>query len=81
MGTAWLSLGSNQDAEANLAAAADALSARFGAVRHTVPCFKQVSDAGRFAAACASAGVPASRDGYFPPWWQPAAGGGGTGAR
>ena len=25
MGTAWLSLGSNQDAEANLAAAADAL--------------------------------------------------------
>ena len=33
MGTAWLSLGSNQDAEANLAAAADALRARFGAVR------------------------------------------------
>ena len=58
-----------------------AFKARFGAVRHTVPCFKQVFDAGRFAAACASAGVPASRDGYFPPWWQPAAGGGGTGAR
>ena len=33
MGTAWLSLGSNQDAEANLAAAAEALRARFGAVR------------------------------------------------
>lgn len=33
MGTAWLSLGSNQDAEANLAAAAAALRARFGAVR------------------------------------------------
>lgn len=33
MGTAWLSLGSNQDAEANLLAAADALRARFGAVR------------------------------------------------
>ncbi|HEU0152743.1 MAG TPA: 2-amino-4-hydroxy-6-hydroxymethyldihydropteridine diphosphokinase [Arenimonas sp.] len=33
MGTAWLSLGSNQDAEANLLAAADALRERFGAVR------------------------------------------------
>ena len=33
MGTAWLSLGSNQDAEAHLAAAADALRARFGEVR------------------------------------------------
>jgi 2-amino-4-hydroxy-6-hydroxymethyldihydropteridine diphosphokinase len=33
MGTAWLSLGSNQDAEANLAAAAGALRERFGAVR------------------------------------------------
>ncbi|KFN48159.1 2-amino-4-hydroxy-6-hydroxymethyldihydropteridine diphosphokinase [Arenimonas metalli] len=33
MGTAWLSLGSNQDADANLLAAADALRERFGAVR------------------------------------------------
>ena len=33
MGTAWLSLGSNQDAEANLLAAADALRERFGVVR------------------------------------------------
>ena len=33
MGTAWLSLGSNQDAETNLLAAADELRARFGAVR------------------------------------------------
>ncbi|MBW8368728.1 MAG: 2-amino-4-hydroxy-6-hydroxymethyldihydropteridine diphosphokinase [Arenimonas sp.] len=32
MSTAWLSLGSNLDAEANLAAAARALRARFGAV-------------------------------------------------
>jgi 2-amino-4-hydroxy-6-hydroxymethyldihydropteridine diphosphokinase len=33
MSTAWLSLGSNLAAEANLLAAADALRARFGAVR------------------------------------------------
>ena len=33
MGTAWLSLGSNQDAESNLLAAAEELRARFGAVR------------------------------------------------
>ncbi|GAB2489270.1 2-amino-4-hydroxy-6-hydroxymethyldihydropteridine diphosphokinase [Arenimonas alkanexedens] len=33
MGRAWLSLGSNQDAEANLLAAADALRVRFGAVQ------------------------------------------------
>jgi 2-amino-4-hydroxy-6-hydroxymethyldihydropteridine diphosphokinase len=32
MGTAWLSLGSNQQAEANLRAAAGALRERFGAV-------------------------------------------------
>lgn len=32
MSTAWLSLGSNQQAEANLRAAADALRERFGAV-------------------------------------------------
>ncbi|MBW8313037.1 MAG: 2-amino-4-hydroxy-6-hydroxymethyldihydropteridine diphosphokinase [Rhizobium sp.] len=32
MSTAWLSLGSNQQAEANLRAAADALRQRFGAV-------------------------------------------------
>ena len=33
MGTAWLSLGSNQDAETNLTSAAMALRARFGEVR------------------------------------------------
>jgi 2-amino-4-hydroxy-6-hydroxymethyldihydropteridine diphosphokinase len=33
MSTAWLSLGSNLEPEANLRAAADALRARFGAVR------------------------------------------------
>lgn len=33
MSTAWLSLGSNLEPEANLLAAADALRARFGAVR------------------------------------------------